>query len=145
MRPGPSRTPLYRLWSAGDLVHAYLTELLWMIETGGTFDVDCHVDYILRGWPSEQEGPFDPSLFEAEHRGVLRAIARSGRALEVNLAGSAWPWIVQWWRDGGGRAVTLGSDAHTTDRLAVNFYEAMDMVEHYGFQPGRRSQDPWTR
>ncbi len=136
---------LYRLWPAGEVVRAYLTELLSMVESSESFDVVCHVDYVIRGWPGEQEGPFDPSLFEAEYREVLRAIARSGRALEVNLAASARPWIVQWWRDEGGLAVTLGSDAHKTDRLAVDFYEAMHMVEHYGFQPGRRPQDFWTR
>lgn len=134
---------LYRLWPADDVVRAYLTELLFMIKTGGTFEVVCHVDYVIRGWPSEAEGPFDPTWFEAEYREVLQAIARSGRVLEVNLAGPARAWIVQWWREEGGRTITLGSDAHTTDRLAADFYEAMAMVEHFGFHPGRRPQDPW--
>jgi len=39
----------------------------------------------------------------------------------------------------------LGSDAHTTDWLAGNFYEAMAMAEHFGFQPGRRPEDFWSR
>jgi hypothetical protein len=29
----------------------------------------------------------------------------------------------------GGRAITIASDAHTTDALANNFYEAMAMAE----------------
>lgn len=145
-RAAPRAEPytLYRLWPADDVVRAYLTELLFMIETGGSFEVVCHVDYVIRGWPSDEEGPFDPLEFEAEYRDVLQAITRSGRVLEVNLAGPARAWIVQWWREVGGRALTLGSDAHTTDRLAADFYEAMAMVEHFGFHPGRRPQDPWT-
>jgi histidinol phosphatase-like PHP family hydrolase len=34
------------------------------------------------------------------------------------------PWIPQWWSEEGGRAITFASDAHTTDALAGNFYEA---------------------
>lgn len=147
-QPGAPRSEpytLYRLWAAGDVVRAYLIELLRMIEAGGTFGVVSHVDYVIRGWPGEQEGPFDPSRFEAEYRQALRSIAQSGRALEVNLAGPLRPWIVQWWREEGGRAITLGSDAHTTDRLAANFPEAMAMAEHFGFLPGHRPEDPWMR
>lgn len=135
---------LYRRWPAGDVVRAYLAELLVMIATGGPFEVVCHVDYVLRGWPGDAAGPFDPGQFEAEYREVLQAIARSGRVLEVNLAGPPRAWIVQWWREAGGRALTLGSDAHTADRLAAHVAEAMAVVEHFGFRRGRRPQDPWT-
>ena len=44
---------------------------------------------------------------------------------------------------GKGRALTIASDAHAPDWLARNFYEAMAMVEHSGFRPGRRPQDVW--
>jgi hypothetical protein len=43
------------------------------------------------------------------------------------------------------RAVTFGSDAHVLEALADNFPEAMAMVEHFGFRPGRRPEDFWTR
>ena len=46
---------------------------------------------------------------------------------------------------GSGRAITLASDAHTTDALAGNFYEAMAMAEHFGFRQGRHPEDFWTR
>ena len=33
--------------------------------------------------------------------------------------------------------IAFASDAHTTDALAGNFYEAMAMAEHFGFRQGR--------
>jgi histidinol-phosphatase (PHP family) len=44
----------------------------------------------------------------------------------------------------GGRAITFASDAHTTDALAGNFYEAMAMAEHFGFCQGHHPEDFWT-
>src|SRR5829696_9525767 len=78
-------------------------------------------------------------------RQAMRAVAGSGRALELNIGGPIRPWIAQWWAEEGGRAITFGSDAHTTDWLAGNFYEAMAMAEHFGFRPGHRPEDFWTR
>jgi histidinol-phosphatase (PHP family) len=43
------------------------------------------------------------------------------------------------------RGITFASDAHTTDALASNFYEAMAMAEHFGFRQGRQPEDFWTR
>src|SRR5829696_5587618 len=46
-------------------------------------------------------------------RQAMRAVAGSGRALELNVGGPIRPWIAQWWSEEGGRAITLASDAHT--------------------------------
>jgi histidinol-phosphatase (PHP family) len=39
----------------------------------------------------------------------------------------------------------MASDAHTPDRLGGNFYDAMAMAEYFGFHPGRRPSNLWTR
>jgi histidinol-phosphatase (PHP family) len=136
---------LYFLWPAADVVRRYLAEMIHMIATGGTFTVVTHIEYAARYWPVEREGPFDPKPFEDEFRQAMRAIAGTGRALELNVGASIRPWVPQWWREEGGRAITIASDAHTPDRLGGNFYEAMAMAEHFGFRPGRRPHDFWTR
>lgn len=69
-------------------------------------------------------------------------LAQAGRVLEMNTR-RLWPWIPQWWSEEGGRAVTFGSDAHVPGALADNFPEAVAMVEHFGFRPGRRPEDFW--
>lgn len=64
---------------------------------------------------------------------------------EEYVSGPIRPWIPQWWAEEGDRTITFGSDAHTTDWLAGNFYKAMAMAEHFGFQPDRRPEDFWSR
>ncbi|MGQ5691508.1 hypothetical protein [Rhodococcus erythropolis] len=98
----------------------------------------------MRAWPTEIAGPFDPRRFEDGFRNGMRAIAESGRALEMNTR-RLWSWIPQWWSEEGGKAVTFGSDAHVPEALAANFPEATAMLEHYGFRSGRRPEDYWTR
>ena len=75
----------------------------------------------------------------------MRAADVSGRALEMNVGGQLRPWIVQWWSEEGGEAITFGSDAHEPTGVGRNFPEAVAMVESYGFRPGLNPEDFWTR
>ena len=146
--PGSARSEpytLYRRWPADKVIRQNLSEIPRMLAGSSTFTVLCHIDYPVRYWPKDQEGPFDPKRFEDEFRQAMRAIAGTERALELNVGGPLRPWIPQWWAEEGGRAISFGSDAHTTDWLAGNFYEAMAMAEHFGFRPGHRPEDFWTR
>ncbi|GAA4427636.1 PHP domain-containing protein [Georgenia halophila] len=136
---------LYRMWPPERVVREYLDEVCRMIAGSDAFEVLCHIEYAVRYWPSERVGPFDPGQFEDSFRQAMRVLAGSGRALEINLAQQIRPWILQWWRDEGGRAITFGSDAHEPQLLAKAFPEAMAMAEHYGFRPGRWPADFWTR
>ncbi|MFJ3383023.1 MULTISPECIES: PHP domain-containing protein [unclassified Curtobacterium] len=135
---------LYRHRPAADVMWAYLEEIPRMVAGSATFEVFTHIDYAVRTWPSGKEGPFDPRVFEEGFRAAMRAIAASGRALEMNTR-RLWPWIPEWWADVGGRAVTFGSDAHDPEVLAAGFPEATAMLQHFGFGPGRRAEDFWTR
>jgi histidinol-phosphatase (PHP family) len=122
-----------------EVMRAYLAELHALVVGSDAFAVLAHIDYAARYWP-EQSAPYDPGPFEDELRHVLRALAATDRALEVNTRLPLHPDVVSWWRDEGGRAVTFGSDAHEPIALALGFREAADMVESFGFRPG---SDPW--
>lgn len=137
-------TTLYRHRSADQVMWAYLEEIPRMVAGSDSFAVFTHIDYAARSWPALAAGPFDPRPFEEAFRAAMRAIADSGRALEMNTR-RLWPWIPQWWAEEGGRAVSFGSDAHGPATLAANFPEAMSMVESFGFQPGSNPEDFWTR
>ena len=134
---------LFPTWPADEVVWQYLSEVPDMVENSDQFAVFTHIDYAVRHWPVAENGPFDPKRFEDGFRQSMRSIAGSGRALEMNV-GRLRPWIPQWWKEEGGRAVTIASDAHTPQGLAVNFPEAMAMVEHFGFRPGSTVTDFWT-
>jgi histidinol-phosphatase (PHP family) len=137
-------TSLYRSRPADEVMQAYLEEIPRMVAGSDSFEVFTHIDYAVRSWPVAVAGPFDPRRFEEGFRTAMRAIADSGRALEMNTR-RLWPWIPQWWAEEGGRLVTFGSDAHGPYSLAANFPEAMAMVESLGFAPGSRPEDFWTR
>lgn len=134
---------LYGEHPAQDVVWAYLEEIPKMVD-GSYFQVFTHIDYAARAWPAWRLGPFDPRQFESGYRVAMRAIANSGRALEMNT-GRLWSWVPQWWSEEGGRSVTFGSDAHTADAVGRNFPEAVAMLDYFGFRPGPEPWDFWVR
>jgi histidinol-phosphatase (PHP family) len=141
----PSAQPIrYQHQPAGDVVREYLTEIPRLIEGSDSFSVLAHIDYPLRSWPATA-GPLNVSEFEEEFRNALGALARSGRALEINTSGPLHPEVVRWWREAGGTSVTFGSDAHDPTRIAYRFAEAIAIAEANGFRPGCHHHDHWRR
>jgi histidinol-phosphatase (PHP family) len=135
---------LYDRLGPGPLMRAYLGEVLRLADSSAPFAVLAHIDYPVRYWPAPA-GPFDPAAFEEEYRAVLRALARSGRALEVNTVVPLPAAIVRWWYEAGGEALTFGSDAHRPASVARGLVEAAAMAESAGFRPGRYPHDVWRR
>ncbi len=127
-----------------DVIRLYLANTLRMVESSDLFAVLAHVDYPVRRFPTA-DGPFDATRFEDEYRAVLRALAQSGRTLEVNTRIPLDARVVRWWHEAGGDAVSFGSDAHEPAAVAHGFAEAAAMVEAQGFRPGRTPFDFWTR
>ena len=77
---------------------------------------------------------------------VLRALAGTGRALEVNTSSPlASVDLVRWFREEGGEAISFGSDAHQPKAVGQRFDLAVDVVEAAGFRPGRDGFDFWRR
>jgi histidinol-phosphatase (PHP family) len=121
----------------------YFTELIALIENSDMFEVLAHLDFPRRYWP---RGPhlYREEPFEEEYRAVMRALAPSGRALEINTKSPlASVDLVRWWRDEGGTAVSFGSDAHLPGRVGDRFKLATDIVEAAGFRPGSDPYDFW--
>jgi histidinol-phosphatase (PHP family) len=127
-----------------DLIRAYLAEVLRLVESAAPFAVLAHIDYPVRHWPKEAPG-FDPARFEDEYRTVLAALARSGRALEVNTRVPLPPAIVRWWYEAGGAALVFGSDAHEPSAVARRFADLAVVAEAAGFLPGQHPHDFWRR
>ncbi|MFI6812322.1 PHP domain-containing protein [Nonomuraea sp. NPDC050328] len=131
---------LYGERPASAVVRDYLAETLRLIEGFDDFEVLAHLDYPARSWPGQA---FAAAAFEEEFREVLRALARAGKALEVNTRVPLGPEVLRWWREEGGRAVTFASDAHEPERLAHGFGVAAAMAESAGFRPGAHAWDFW--
>jgi histidinol-phosphatase (PHP family) len=142
-----------RLVGAGRLLYPdpagtmrrYLAEVVRMIEHSDVFQVLAHVDFPRRYWPGGRQR-YEEKDFEEEYRAVFRALAGSGRALEVNTSSPlASVDQVRWFHEAGGEAVSFGSDAHDAGAVGRHFDLAVDVVEAAGFRPGRDPFDFWRR
>jgi len=129
-----------------EVVREYLAEVTTMIETSQHFDVLAHINYAARYWPGRQ-GAYHSTDFEAGYRTALRALAATGRAMEINTSG----WLpldaslLTWWRDEGGQAVSFGSDAHDPLSIGREFTSAASMAQSAGFGPGSDNSGLWQR
>ncbi len=120
-------------------VRDYLSEAINLINSDGDFQVFAHIDYLIRQIDAAGR-KHNPVEFEEEYRETLKALARSGRALEINTRIPLDGIIVEWFHQVGGEAVSFGSDAHTPGAVGHGFAEAAAMAEAIGF---RRQDDPY--
>jgi histidinol-phosphatase (PHP family) len=136
---------LFGTYPAHDVMRRYFAEMLDLIKGSDVFQVLAHCDFPRRHWPHEA-GPYVETDFEEEYRAVFRALATSGRALEINTRSPLWSTtLMRWWHEEGGDAVSFGSDAHAPGRVGARFDLAVDIVEAAGFRPGRDPLDFWRR
>ena len=131
---------------AHDVMRRYFADLVVLVDGSSVFNVLAHCDYPRRYWPTARAGVYAEADFEEEYRGAFRALASSGRALEINTRSPlASADLMRWWWQEGGDAVSFGSDAHQPFRVGEHFELAMDVVEAAGFRPGRDRFDFWRR
>ena len=106
----------------------------------GLFDAIGHIDGVKRYlFPYVKPAAFEaePELYEP----ILHALVDSGTALEVNTSGLRYsietpfphPAIVARFRELGGRAVTVGSDAHRLDQLSWGLADGYAIAAEAGF------------
>ena len=124
----------------GKTVHeaeaGYLEETLRCLQSHDDFDVLAHLTYIskCRAHPSPRPVPYE------EHREVIDEIlgllARKGKGLEMNTSGvdrcgDFLPFDVYFrrFKELGGRIVTIGSDAHTADRVGQYSHRACEILK----------------
>ena len=128
-----------------EVMRYYFAELVRLIEGSDLFQVLAHLDFPRRYWPKGAH-LFREETFESEYRTVLRALARTGRVLEINTKSPlASVELVRWWHAEGGTAVSFGSDAHLPHRVGDRFKLAVDIVEAAGFRAGHDPYDFWRR
>ena len=130
-------------WVAGrplaEVVAPYFVEVEAAARSG-LFDAIGHIDGVKR-YLHPHVMPVDfaqaPGLYEP----ILRALVDSGTALEVNTSGLRYriaetfpgPPIVARFRELGGRAVTIGSDAHRADQFAWGLGDGYAIAAAAGF------------
>lgn len=117
-------------------------DVAFNIASCGLVDVLGHFDYFQRYTLERGMPPFDPRTKEQNIRRVLQAVIDNGLALEVNTSGMrqrpgvCFPGqtILRWYHAMGGRAVTIGSDAHRVEHIGANLTDAVTMLDEIGFK-----------
>lgn len=122
------------------LLATYWEELLEMIAWGG-FDTLGHLTYPLRYIQGDHGIAVDLGKHREAIDQVFRALIKAGKALEVNTSGLRQKIgctlpdlpLLKRYRELGGRLVTLGSDAHSTEDLGKGIDAGMDVLREAGF------------
>lgn len=125
---------------AEEAFRLYFEELERMTSVGG-FDVLGHLDVLVRT-AFDVYGEYNPRSYEPLIRPVLRNCIDRGIALDVNTSATRrnahvllpGPEILHWYREMGGERVTLGSDAHRPDQVALHLDVALDAIRAAGLR-----------
>lgn len=132
--------------TADALIRSYYEEMLGNLRSmdDSSWDTLAHLDYIIRYIPVRKESGlvFDslaafPDLIDE----ILREVIRRGKCLEVNTAGIKYGLgqthpgrnVLARYYELGGRNLTIGSDSHDPDHIAIAFPETADMLRSLGF------------
>lgn len=130
-------------WVAGrsiqEVVAPYFDEVTAGARTG-LFDAMGHIDFVKR-FLTPHVTPAQLAAAPELYEPILSALVESGTALEINTSGLRTPAeetfpsaaVVARFHALGGRAVTIGSDAHTTDSFAWALADGYEYAAEAGF------------
>lgn len=118
----------------------YFESELKCAEEFGCYDSYGHIDYALRYGPDNQD--FQYSDYGDVLDALLKTLISKGKMFEINSKGyrtsikRANPDIsvLKRYRELGGEAVTIGSDAHCTEDIASDFDRVHELLEAAGFR-----------
>ena len=108
-------------------------------------DVVCHLTCPLRYIILKYGRTVDTALFYPQIEDILKLIIKKELALEINTSGFSRNGnaksilmpsedIIRMYFDLGGRKITLGSDAHSPERVANRFDDAAEILKRIGFK-----------
>ena len=130
----------YTQYDVDKLLDEYFDEELGLVKWG-KFDTLAHLTYPLRYIIGEQKKPVDMARYTDKIDEILRLLAQSGKALEINTSGLRQPlgttmpdeYFVRRFREFGGELITVGSDAHYAEHLGANIEDGMALAKKCGF------------
>lgn len=118
----------------------YFEYILETLEFCSDFDVYGHLDYIVRYAPQKDKNYSYDAFCEIIDK-ILEKLIEMGKGIELNTGGlykgmknpNPAPEIIKRYREMGGEIITVGSDAHTADRIGYGFSIAEEMLRSAGF------------
>jgi histidinol-phosphatase (PHP family) len=122
-----------------DAAADYFTELAELARCGG-FDVLAHPDVLKRTGATVYK-TFDLDAWQDLIRPVWQVCIDNGIGIEINTAGlrgsvgATSPTLaaLRWYREMGGKLLTIGSDSHKPEHMGLGLVVALDMAREAGF------------
>jgi len=120
----------------------YLETIYLCIKQYNNFDILGHYDYITRYAPYKERVILHSKYGEILDQ-ILIFLAKEGKALEINTntyreKNGAIPVldinVLKRFKEIGGEAVSLGSDAHDAERIGEKFCEFKAVIKNCGFK-----------
>ena len=119
----------------------YFESILENISAFSGMDVYGHLDYIVRYGPNKNRD-YSYRKYQDVLDEILHVIIEKGLGIELNTGGYHYGLgepnpcteILKRYREMGGEIITIGSDAHKTEKIAFDFDKAAAVLENCGFQ-----------
>ncbi len=118
-----------------DAFTVYLEQTLKCVRLHSNFDVLGHLTYVCKSPHNTYHLPVCHEDYREICDEIMRELVRRGKGMEINTSGINSPGVylpeksfLQRFRELGGEIVTLGSDAHTPDRVGQHFDGAIDIL-----------------
>ncbi len=143
-----SHTPYKSLYDQSDIIPDEIIEEFLVLyyktlekKAGEDIDSIAHITYPFRYLNGTSNRNYKTEKYLHLMEPVLKKIIDTDKCLELNTSGKAKSWnefmpdkfILRRYYEMGGRDLTLGSDAHGCENLAVGFKEARELLTSIGF------------
>ena len=123
-----------------EMYHEYFTVMRDEIYAHPFINVLAHIDYIARNAPFENP-EISYGEFTDDMDAVLRALVETDTVIEINTRRLGAPRgikelapVYRRYRELGGRAVTIGSDAHVPNAVGNHYARAQELARAFDLQ-----------
>ena len=121
------------------LMVKYLSGLL-EIAKSSDYDVLSHLDLIKR-YAAKKNIRLRIEKEEDLVRQILKEVIKRNKAIEINTSGYRCPAneslpskeMLSWYKEMGGRYVTVGSDSHNANDIARDIDKAEELIKEFNF------------
>lgn len=119
----------------------YFQSILANIQHFKEFDVYGHLDYVVRYGPNQNK-EYSYRKYQDIIDQILLELIKSKKGIEINTSGFKYGLehpnphedIIKRYHELGGEIITIGSDAHKPEHIALEIHKAYDILESCGFR-----------
>lgn len=124
-----------------DCYREYFEETLKNAQSSVDFDVYGHLDYIVRYGPNKNKF-YTYEAYADVIDEILRTLIKKGKGIELNTAGFKYGLghahpvlpVLKRYKELGGEIITLGSDGHAPEQIALDFEKVPAILKEAGFE-----------